>query len=106
MHILKSAWLDILVSILVMVFVVTKMPYLDSILWIYSLFLLFGKILSLFSKFLSAKSTSSVPNLVYHALYLTNILLFFSFKFFGLGGVWVVIWALSTIQTYSSGKTS
>lgn len=97
---LKNIVIDLAVTLLVVVAVVTGAAWAEWIIVIYTPLMLIMKVValvggSLFSKLQTAPD--EVPRWLYHVLYGVNTGLLLGYGWWWVGGQWGVIWLLSTM---------
>ena len=93
---LKHVVIDLAVTLVIVVAVVTGQAWAQWIVWIYTPFMLFLKLGALFGGSLTAQiQQPDVPAWFFHVLYAFNVavLLFYGWWLGGTG--WALIWALS-----------
>lgn len=98
MNWLKDAVLDIIIFGIIVAYMITSNNVVEIILWVYTGFLLIGKILYFFIDFLKSKAVkTNVPNWFYHSIYLLTILLLLISGNYYLTVSWFIVWILSII---------
>ncbi len=103
----KDALLDIIILGVIVAYTITLNNVLEIILWVYTGFLLIGKILYFYVGFLQSKATKTqVPDWFNHAVYLISIVLLLLSMNYYLALAWGVIWVLSIIPLLNKGKKS
>lgn len=97
---LKSVTIDILVTILIAVFVLTNAVWAKWVILIYTPLMLLLKLLVLGAGSLvqfQKKGTPEAPSLFYHFLYGVNVLLLLIERWWLMVALWAAIWILSII---------
>lgn len=102
---LKDAYLDVVVLLIIITYVVYPNDVLNIILWVYTVLLLISKLLTFVMPTLNSKANkTSAPPLFYHIIYgLTVGILFYAENNY-LGGAWIVIWVISVISFLKTNK--
>ena len=102
---IKDVILDIIVVFLIASLLVISSSTLTIILWVYTGFLLLGKILYFFIDFLQLKaSKSSIPYWFNQLIYAISVTLLLVDENYYLVGAWVLIWILSSIPNVKKLK--
>lgn len=105
---IKDAILDILSLLIIAIYALTLNNVLEIIIWVYSALLLFSKLLFLSTNFFQIKaSKTSVPEYIYHLIYIASILALLYAHNYYLSGLWAIIWILSALpklKAYYSQK--
>lgn len=97
---IKDAFLDVIIFGIIVAYSISFSNTIEIILWVYTSFLLVGKILYYFIDFLKSKaSKSKVPNWFYHFIYISSITILLLSKNYYLSIAWVLIWILSFATT-------
>lgn len=102
---IKDALLDVLIFGVIIAYLFTSNTTIEIVLWVYTSFLLVGKILYFFIDFLQTKATkTNVPDWFYHCVYLLSIILLILSKNYYLTAAWFIIWGLSIIPIVTKKK--
>ncbi len=105
MNWLKDAVLDIIIFGIIIAYTITSNNIIEIILWVYTGFLLIGKILYFFVDFLKSKAVkTTVPNWFYHSIYLLTILLLLISGNYYLTASWFIVWILSIFALIPKSK--
>lgn len=95
---LKDVIVDITVTVVIVISVLTSYGFLAGIVWGYTGLLLLMKCLGLFGdsfRQLMKKSRTEAPEWFSHLLYAINTGVLLSFQWWYAGAGWAVIWVLS-----------
>lgn len=99
---IKDAYLDVIIVLFFILFVVYPNNILEVVLWVYTALLLLSKILALFMPSLQRKANKTeAPPLFYHIIYAITVGLLFYSQSYYLGSAWCVIWLVSVISMKS-----
>lgn len=101
-EIFLKAWIDILITICIVFTIFTDYDALVIGIYIYTSLILLARLLSFLSKNFSqiaTKGKTSIPNTVYHLLYLINTSVLLYTQEWILSGLWFIIWVLAWNST-------
>lgn len=101
-QIFLKAWIDILITICIISTLITDYEAVVIGIYIYTSLVLLARLISFFSKNFSQianKGKNTIPNSVYHLLFLINTSVLLYSQEWILSGLWLIIWALAWNST-------
>jgi hypothetical protein len=101
-QIFLKAWIDILITICIISTFFTDYEAVVIGIYIYTSLVLLARLISLFSKnfsLIANKGKNTIPNIVYHVLYLINTSILLYTQEWILSGLWFLIWVLAWNST-------
>ncbi len=93
----KDVLIDVVVTVLIIVLVVTGARWAEIAVWIYTPLMVGAKVLALFARRLLHMVPSSAPPWFFHALYAVNVGVLLVGARWVLAALWALIWALSVL---------
>lgn len=101
-EIFLKAWIDILITICIISTLFTDYEAVVIGIYIYTSLILLARLISFFSKNFSQianKGKNTIPNAVYHLLYLINTSILLYTQEWILSGLWFLVWVLAWNST-------
>ncbi len=104
---LKHVLLDLAVTVVILLAVLTEQAWARWVVWIYTPLMLLLKVVAVFGAGLTAqvkRADAKVPVWFYHLLYAINVGVLLGFGWWLVGAGWALIWGLSVLAERRARK--
>jgi len=97
MKLLKKIWIDLLITIIILLTFFIDTRFIKYFLYIYTPLILIGRIIALTGLNIQKRNISRAPNWLFHLLYAVNVIVLAFNRWWVLCILWIIIWLLAFI---------